>query len=749
MAGQSNKINRRTFLVSTSLAGGGLILGAPLFQSCKTETGAANAPHVIELPEEWININPYLEIGDNGVISIYTPNPEFGQNIKTSMPMIIAEELDADWKNVIVKQAPYHERDFGVQFTGGSRGIMTRWDGLRQVGASARHMLVAAASKEWEVPMDEITTDKSMLYHEASGLKASYGEFASAAAEIEVPETLELKDYKDFKIVGHSRKNVDGPDIVQGKVRFGIDYTVDDMVIAMIEHPPAFGMTLDSFDGDEALAMPGIIDVFSVSTYKDGFERAATDVNAFPEIVAIVGETTWQVLQAKKKLNITWKPFSTYKQTVLSWGGDKSTDTVPSGLESTTTHLSSMEELAAKSGKVVRKDGNPEAEFIKAANVIERTYSAPFMAHNCMEPINAFAHVQGDQVKIAAPVQGPVAIIPALEASLGIPRENIDFDVERMGGGFGRKIYAHYVVEAALISQKIQRPVKLVYTREDDMTQGVYRPTYQATYKAAINENNELTAIHIKAGGIPESPLFANRFPAGCIDHYLAEEWFIDSNITIGAFRAPRSNFMACAEQSFLDELAETLGKDPIDFRLELLNRAKENPVGERNEYDAERYAGVLELVRETSNWDENKSSKNLGVAAYLCHNSYAAQVLEVNMVDDQPVVENVHTAIDCGIVVNPDAATNMCEGGVVDAIGCALYGNLPFENGQPQRKNFDQYRMIRMPEAPKNINVSFVDNGIKPTGLGEPPYPPTFAALANAMYKASGKRFYKQPFMS
>jgi isoquinoline 1-oxidoreductase beta subunit len=407
-----------------------------------------------------------------------------------------------------------------------------------------------------------------------------------------------------------------------------------------------------------------------------------------------------------------------------------------------------MKELAAKSGTVRRKDGDPEAAFKNAAKIIERTYSAPYLAHNCMEPMNSFAHVEGDKVWIAGPLQAPGMIEPTISTRMDIPIENIEIEMTRMGGGFGRRAYSHYMLEAALISQQANAPVKLIYTREDDMTNGIYRPTYQATYRAALDANNNLTAIHIKAGGIPESPLFADRFPAGSVDNYLAEDWAIDSNITIGAFRAPRSNFMAGAEQSFLDEIAEEMGKDPIDFRLELLKRAKENPVGEKNDYDAERYAGVLKLVKEKSNWGKNGDNLHRGVSAYFCHNSYAAHVLDLKIENGKPIVEKVTCAIDCGIVVNPDAAANMAEGGIVDGIGNAFYGEMTFKDGVPQKNNFHQYRMIRMSEAPKEMEVHFVQNEINPTGLGEPPFPPVFGAVANAIYQATGERKYHQPFV-
>lgn len=734
---------RRSFLKSAALTGGGMMLGFSWLTSCQSKT----EEEVMAMPDEWFEINSYLKIGDNGIVTIYTPNPEFGQNVRTSMPMLVAEELDIDWKNVVVEQAPYHAEKFGMQFTGGSRGIMSRWEPLRMAGASARHLLREAAAQAWQVPVAEVTTAAGVLYHEASGKSAGYGAMASAAAGLPVPGEVELKDINDFKIVGVSQKNVDAKSIVTGQVKFGMDHYEEGMLYAMIVHPPAFGMTLKSVDDAEVKAMPGIRNVVTIKTYKEGFAKHGFDINAFPEVVAIVGNSTWEVMQAKKKLNVAWQPVGAFTEILKGFRGPE-TRNVPAGLESSSGHLAAMEEMAARPGRVVRKDGDPEAAFRNAAKVIESSYSAPFLAHNAMEPINAFASVEGDKARIAAPIQIPSFILPALTASLGIPAENIEMTLPRMGGGFGRKGYAHFVLEAALISQQVKAPVKLMYSREDDMTTGIYRPAYQATYRAALDENNNLTALHVKAGGVPESPLFADRFPAGAVDNYLAEDWTVDSNITIGAFRAPRSNFMAGAEQSFLDEVAEAAGKDPIQFRLDLLKRAQKNPVGEKNDYDAARYAGVLELVREKSNWGQSEPGVHRGVSAYFCHSTYAAHVLDLTVEKGKPVVQKVCCAIDCGVVVNPDAARNMAEGAITDGVGNALFGELTFKDGVPEKKNFDQYRMIRMPEAPRQIDVHFVESEVNPTGMGEPPFPPVFGAVANAIFQATGNRKYKQPFL-
>ncbi|HYG38271.1 MAG TPA: molybdopterin cofactor-binding domain-containing protein, partial [Cytophagales bacterium] len=600
--------------------------------------------------------------------------------------------------------------------------------------------------KKWNVSAKEITTEAGMLYHKPGGKKASYGEIASLAAGLPVPAEVELKKVRDFTIIGTSRKNVEALNIVTGKPLFTIDHTQEGMLIAMIAHPPAFGLKVKSVDDSAARSMPGIKDVFTIKTLSDDYERNGFDTTTFTELVVVVGKTTWEVMNAKKALKTEWEKISDSNIIVNGWGG-KQTVKIPAGLESTEGHKAKMVERSKQPAEVLRKDGDPEGAFKKAAKVIERTYNAPYLAHNTMEPVNCFAHVTADKAEIYGPIQAPEFIMQALSARLGLPKEKIHIKLARMGGGFGQRAYGHHLVEAAVISQKLNAPIKMVYTREDDMTYGIYRPTYTATYRAALDEKDNLIAFHVRGGGIPEHPVAANRFPAGAVDNYLAEGWALDSNITIGAFRAPRSNFIAGAEQSFLDEVAELAGKDPIEFRLQLLERAKNNPVGKNNDYDAERYAGVLKLVREKSKWNEASPNIHLGVSAYFCHNSYVAEVLDLELHNNKPVVNKVYAAVDCGIVVNPDAATNMGEGGIIDGIGNALFGEMTFVDGVPEKNNFHQYRLIRQKEAPKSIEIHFVKNEHDPTGLGEPLFPPIFAAVANALYKATGKRFYDQPY--
>ncbi|WP_077922920.1 xanthine dehydrogenase family protein molybdopterin-binding subunit [Spirosoma sp. 209] len=734
--------NRRSFLKASLLSGGGMMLSVSWLANAK----AADKLQALNLPQQWTQLNGYIQITPDNQIKLICPNPEFGQNVMTSLPMMIAEELDADWKNVVVEMGPHDNAKLGPQFSGGSNSVRMYWKPLREAGAAARQMLCEAAAQTWNVPVGEVTTKAGVLLH-ASGKSAKYGEMASKAATLPVPKGMKLKAPKDFTIVRNSKKNVEGLKVVTGKPLFGLDYRVDGMLIAMIQHPPAFGMKLKSFDATQALKMPGIRDVFSLKLYEDGFEQGGFDTRSFNDMVVVVGKTTWEVMNARKKLQLDWEPIGDTKDTMMGRGG-KQEVVVPGELESTSAQLEKMAAWAKKPAKQLRKDGDPETAFKNAAQVIERTYNAPFLAHNCMEPMNFFAHVTDEKAVVAGPLQAPGWSEPTLSKLLNLPADKIEIQMTRMGGGFGRRAYCQYMYEAALISKRTKAPVKLIYTREDDMTYGIYRPMYTATYRAALDANKNLIAFHVKGGGIPEHPIHANRFPAGAVDNYLAEGWEIPTNITIGAFRAPRSNFNAAAEQSFLDEVAEAMGKDPIELRLELLKRAKDNPVGKNNEYDPDRYAGVLRLVRDKSGWNKpGNETYSRGVAAYFCHNSYAAHVVDMVSRDDQPYVERVFSAMDCGIVVNPDSAKNMVQGAVVDGIGNALYGSLTHKNGAAEQNNFHNYRLIRHNEAPKQIEVYFVDNDLDPTGLGEPPFPPVFGAVANALYKKEGKRFYNQPF--
>ncbi|WP_088340337.1 xanthine dehydrogenase family protein molybdopterin-binding subunit [Robiginitalea sediminis] len=715
--------NRRSFLKVSAAAGGGMLIGFNWMMSC---TRAEEKP-AIAIPNEWFEINGYIKIGDTGMVTIYNPNPEIGQNVMTSMPMIVAEELDVPWDHVVVEQGMLDSDAFkNPQFAGGSLSIMLGWEPLRMAGAAGRRMLLEAAAKEWGVAVSDLSASQGIIKEVNGERSIGYGEIASKAVGIEIPEEVELKDPTTFTLIGTTQKNVVGKDIVTGKPLFGLDYQREGMKLAMIVQPPAFGMTPTGFNQEEIKGMNGVTDAFMIDTGIDS--ELFGNVSAFPKCIAIVGDTTWELMQAKKAVRAQWETVG--------------------ALEDSRMHTERMEEvLRSGTPRDVRRDGDPEAAFARAAKVIERTYTSPFQAHNTMEPMNFFAHVTADGAELFGPTQTPNALRDLAALLLDMDKEKFSVGMTRMGGGFGRRLYTHFGLRAAAISKQAGVPVKLIYTREDDMANGVYRPAYASTYKAGLDENNNLIAFSVRGTGLPEGAIFPSRFPAGTVDNYLAENIMSETNISTGAWRAPRSHFTAGAEQSFLDEVAEAAGKDPIEFRLELFERAKNNPVGEEHDYDAERYAGVLKLVKEKAGWGTNTPGVFRGVAAYFCHNSYVAEVFDMVQEDGELKVQKVWCAVDCGIVINPDAAANMIQGGVVDGIGHAMYSQLTFENGVPQQQNFDRYQLIRHSQAPKEIEVFFVDSDVSPTGLGEPGLPPAAGAMASAMYKATGRRVYNIPF--
>ncbi|MET0394473.1 MAG: molybdopterin cofactor-binding domain-containing protein, partial [Chitinophagaceae bacterium] len=436
---------RRRFLKSSMLAGGGLLIsfswpGSRVF---------AQGGNVADLPADWSELTGYIKISPDNLIKILNPNPEFGQNVMTSLPMIVAEELDADWKTVIVEMAPHDASKLGPQFTGGSNSVRMYWKPLREAGAAARQMLREAAAQNWGVPVIEVTTGESMLYHKATGRSATYGSVASKAATLPIPKNVPLKNIKDFNIVRKPTRNVEGAKVVAGTALFGLDYQHTGMLIAMIEHPPAFGLKVKSFDATAALTMPGITNVFQQQLYEDGFEQGGFDTRTFNELLVIVGKTTWEVMQARKKLKVTWEPVGDTKD-LMGGRGQKREVIIPGALESTEVQLEKMRALASQPAQQLRKDGDPEAGFRNAAQVIERTYYAPFLAHNCMEPMNFFAHVTDEKALFAGPLQAPGWAEPTLAKVLKLPAEKIEIQMTRMGGGFGRRAYAHYLVEAGL-----------------------------------------------------------------------------------------------------------------------------------------------------------------------------------------------------------------------------------------------------------------------------------------------------------
>ena len=701
-----NKINRRNFLKLSGLSGGGLILGFN-WSSCNSPK---DITPIKTMPKEWFGINAFLKIGDNGLVTIYSPNPEIGQNIKTSMPMIVAEELDVKWEDVIVEQAGLNTEWYSRQVAGGSQSIRHGWTSLRMAGATAKQMLINAAALKWGVEPSSCYASQGIITN-ANGDSFGYGEVVKEAAVLEVPENVELKESKDYKIIGQDIKNVDIQKIITGKPLFGLDYVTEEMVYASVLRPPSFGKKLVSFDAQNSKKINGVLDVLK-----------------FGDKIAVLGTNTWAAMKGKKALICKW--------------------TSNTKLESTKDHNKELLKiLNGNKFKVNREDGNIEKAFLNSDKNIERTYESPFLPHNCMEPMNFYANVTSDKVHLVGPIQTPAWTASKISKLLDRKPEEIHLEMTRMGGGFGRRLYGDFAEEAAQISSLANKPVKVVFSREDDMAAGIYRPAIKYRIKASIKDG-KITGYHLKEAAINGNMygLIPNFFPAGCIPNYKVSTANYQSKITTGAWRAPYTNFLAFAEQSFFNELASELGKDHPSLLIELLQNVK-GTKDERIQYSAERMEKTINLVVEKSNWGKSSEGIYQGFSAYYSHNTHVAEVADVEMVNGLPVVKKVTVAVDCGIVVNPLGAKNQVEGGVIDGIGHAMYGDFSFEEGTPQSVNFDTYRLIRMNETPQ-VSTYFVESDLSPTGLGEPGLPPAGGAVANAIKAATGNQLFKQPFV-
>jgi isoquinoline 1-oxidoreductase beta subunit len=698
--------SRRSFLKLATAAGGGLMLGF------HWEAVAANDNFEIiqnlPLAENDIRFNSYLLISPDDTITIFSPNPELGQNIKTSFPMIVAEELDADWKKVRVEQAHLDTKRFERQLTGGSGAIPHSWERLRKAGATARHLLIEAAAKRWNVQASTLTAREGRVWDASRSL--TYGALATEASQLPLPAEVKLKDKKNFTLIGTAVRNVENQGIVTGQPLFGLDFYREGMLHAMIQRPASFGMKIKSVNTAAAKAMPGILDVVQ-----------------FKNNVAVVGKSTWQILKARKKLVIEYEPDGT--------------------IESTADHDKALREaLNSTEATVRRKDGDVEIAFKNAAKVLVREYQCPFLPHNPMEPMNFFAHVTAEGAELVGPSQTPDAARNEVARLLGMAPDKVTLQLTRLGGGFGRRLKTDYASEAAELSSIIKAPVKVTWTREDDMAGGSYRPAVRYRFEAALDAAGNLIGYKLRGVGINSgNPTRENNFPSGAVDNLLIDSVELKSPVTTGAWRAPITNFLAFAEQSFLDEVAYEAKQDPVQFRLALLDKAKKTPAG-AIQYDIDRMKAVIQLAADKSGWGK-KPGLSQGFSVYFSHRSYVAQVAEVETKNNQPTLRKIYAASDCGIVVNKSGAEQQVRGGIVDGLGHAFFGNLTFKNGEAEQKNFNAFRLIRLREVP-DIDVHFVDNGIDPTGLGEPALPPTGGAVANAIFKATGKRLYNQPFI-
>ena len=705
----NNKYNfsRRSFLKTSTLASGGMLIGFNLFNACKQDV----EPPIDLSLLNYNDFNAFIKISDDGKVTIFSPNPEIGQGVKTSMPMLIAEELDVAWKDVHVVQGKLDTKNYTRQVAGGSQSIRQGWEPLRQTGATTRQMLVNAAAARWSISPSECKTKDGVITN-SIGDKLGYGEVVKEAALLEVPEDYKLKDPKDFTIIGKDAINVDMDKIITGKPLYGLDYIVDGMLYVSVLRPPAFGQVLESFDDTNTRAMPNVKNVIK-----------------FGDKIAVLATDTWSAMKGKNALKAIWKQ-----------------DTPA---ESTVFHDEKLLELLnGDKFETLRKDGDVKKAFSEADKVLERVFETPFLPHNCLEPMNFFAHVQTDIIELVGPIQTPEWTANRVANLLGRDVKEINLQMTRMGGGFGRRLYGDFALEAAEVSHLAKAPVKVVFSREDDMSAGTYKPAIKYKIAASIKDN-KVTGYHLKEAAINGNMygLIPNFFPAGSIENYQVDVAKYQSNITTGAWRAPYTNFLASAEQSFFDELAEVLETDRIKLHIDLLQKVK-GSTDERMEYSPERLEAVINKVVEKSNWGKVKEGIYQGFSVYYCHNTHVAEVADIEMENGFPIIKKITCAVDCGIVVNPTGARNQVVGGVLDGIGHSMYGDLTFVDGIPQSNNFNSFQLIRINQTPE-VDVHFVESSEAPTGLGEPTLPPVGAAIANAIYAATGQRLTKQPYIN
>jgi isoquinoline 1-oxidoreductase beta subunit len=721
-------MNRRCFLKASTMAGAGFSLASFI--------PAANTQEIREPASDQLELNAFVEIGVDGAISIYAHCPEKGQGIKTSLPMIVADELGADWNDVTVIRAPFNEARYGQQRAGGSTSTPREFDPMRRAGAAARSMLIAAAAQRLSVDTSFFYTENSRVIHRNTGESFTFAELALDAAMQPLPDvdTLVFKPRSEYKIIGTRVHDVDIETIVTGRPLYGSDLNLPGMLYAVYEKCPATYGRVVSANLDQIKAMPGVVDAFLVT--------GNDNVGELLDGVAIVARSTWQAFKARQQLEVQW-------------------DTSLASKDDDRELFARMQAIAAAPWPMdnqIAESGDVETTFDSdLTTTVTGTYQFPYLSHAVMEPMNCTAqyHADTNRVEIWAPTRQPQITVSSLGNVFGIPAENITLHMMRMGGSFGRRRFQDYSCEAVAIARRFTVPVKLQWTREDDMMHDQYRPGGVYAFRGAVSREGRVVAMQthligpsVRGVATAGTRLGADEFPALNIDHYRAAISLVDSNTPTGSWRAPGSNATGWAVQSFIHELAVAAGRDPVELLIEMMGEPRWFQEGSMGSLNTGRAVDVIKLAAEKSGWGKPLTpGHGMGIAFHFSHNGHVAEVAEVSVdANNKVTIHKVTAAVDIGPVINLSGAEKQVQGAVLDGISSLAGLEITMRDGVVQQDNFHQYNLLRMKHAGTEIDAHFIQSDFHPTGLGEPALPPLMPAVCNAIYAATGKRVRELP---